>query len=82
LAYTNTTRPKTPYFRGHQIIYIYARLRPMDTVSSYAVESIIRELVKQSVFSKVFFEYHDICIVPLVNVDGSVLGNSEGNLIS
>ena len=62
-----------------QMIFIIARQIPSEAPSSYTCQGIIEFLLKSTPQAKNLRELYSFHIVPMVNPDGVVLGNSTTN---
>ncbi|KAF4708005.1 hypothetical protein FOZ62_028760, partial [Perkinsus olseni] len=61
-------------------IAITARVHPGESVSSFACEGLIRELLSESPLAKKLRAKYVFKIIPMLNPDGVVLGNYRTNL--
>jgi hypothetical protein len=59
-----------------KIIFVISRVHPCETPGSYKVEQLIRALAKQNPILK----YYTFIIVPMINPDGVVCGNTRTDL--
>jgi len=72
-----------------KVVWILARQHPAETTGSYMVEGILRYLLplisqaKSSLTESSLGQLHDYVfkIVPMVNIDGVIHGNSRAELI-
>ncbi|KAF4662023.1 hypothetical protein FOL47_006427 [Perkinsus chesapeaki] len=63
-----------------QYVAITARVHPGESVSSFACEGLIRELLSDTALAKKLRANYIFKIVPMLNPDGVVLGNYRANL--
>ena len=64
-----------------KIIFIVARAHPVETAGSFVMEGILAELLKPSPSPEVkqLLDYYIIKIIPMINPDGVIIGNSRCN---
>jgi cytosolic carboxypeptidase protein 2/3 len=72
ITITNSSIPEI----NKQYIIIQARQHPSETVSSFIIQSFIQFLITDDKHSKLLDNYI-FKVIPLVNVDGVVIGNSR-----
>lgn len=56
-----------------------SRQHPGETVGSLIMDEIINELTKISVENEFLLYRFNIYVIPMVNIDGVLLGNYRGN---
>lgn len=70
--------------KDSKIIWILARQHPVETTSSYMVEGIINYLLelmsKESINPNSFYHNYIFKIIPMVNPDGVIHGNTRAEL--
>jgi murein tripeptide amidase MpaA len=70
--------------KDSKIIWIIARQHPVETTSSYMVEGIINYLLnimsKATTQGDTFYQNYIFKIVPMVNPDGVIHGNTRAEL--
>ena len=59
---------------------VLARQHPCETMGSFVCEGIVKYLVSDSLESKHLLNNFNFVVVPMVNPDGVVEGNSRCNL--
>ena len=71
------TEAQNPKRRG---IVINSRVHPGESMVSYLVEYMIDFLIGNSVEARILRENFFIYVVPMLNIDGVVIGNYRSNL--
>lgn len=61
-------------------IFLTARVHPGETMSSYVIEYIIEFLLSNSSLARNLRENFVFKIVPMLNIDGVIVGNYRCNL--
>jgi len=61
-------------------IYIQARLHAAETHGSFIMSHIIKELTTNYEKYDSIFQYNIIKLIPMINPDGVILGNSRSSL--
>ena len=65
------------YAQHKSIIFIAARAHPAETPGSFVCEGLIKELLHNTTFLGEFLTLADIYVVPMMNPDGVIAGNSR-----
>ena len=60
---------------------ITARQHPCETVSSFVCENMIKLLVSSSELAQKLLKKFTFIVIPMINVDGVIHGNSRTNLL-
>ena len=62
------------------IVFMIARQHPFETSCSYLMDGFLRAMVQDTKALRSLLELCEIHIVPMLNVDGVIAGNSRVNL--
>lgn len=77
-----TNHQDTSLFRNRKAIVISARVHPGENMASYVMQGIIWHLTGPSLQAKLLRDNFLVFIVPMLNIDGVVVGNYRTNLAS
>ncbi|EAR84316.2 zinc carboxypeptidase family protein (macronuclear) [Tetrahymena thermophila SB210] len=81
LKITSSKNPKlTKNKKKKKVIFIIARQHPGETPSSFVCEGFISYLLTDTIQAKYLLDNYIFKIVPMMNPDGVVVGNSRCNL--
>ncbi|KAL4478961.1 hypothetical protein ABPG72_019398 [Tetrahymena utriculariae] len=81
LKITSSKNPKlTKSKKKKKVIFIIARQHPGETPSSFVCEGFITYLLSDTIQARYLLENYIFKIVPIMNPDGVVVGNSRCNL--
>lgn len=75
-----TKHSETNQFRQRKGIVIDARVHPGENMASFAMEAILWHLTGPGLTAKILRDNFVFYIVPMLNVDGVVVGNHRCNL--
>jgi cytosolic carboxypeptidase protein 2/3 len=75
-----TNHEESSQFRTRKGIVITGRVHPGENMASFAMESFIYHLCGPSLSSKLLRDNFIFYIVPMLNIDGVVVGNNRCNL--
>lgn len=75
-----TNHQDTAQSRDKKALVISARVHPGENMASWVMEAIIWHLTGPSVMAKTLRDNFVIYIVPMLNIDGVVIGNYRVNL--
>lgn len=78
LLITNHADPSL--FRNRKAVVISSRVHPGENMASYVMEGIIWHLTGPSLQAKILRDNFLIFIIPMLNIDGVVVGNYRVNL--
>jgi|JI6StandDraft_1071083.scaffolds.fasta_scaffold08909_4 murein tripeptide amidase MpaA len=65
--------------RGKPLLLIMARAHPSETVASFVMEGVVRMLMSEEVEARFLLEQCRVLLVPMLNPDGVVHGNSRSS---
>jgi len=75
-----TNHEETVQMRNKRAVVFNARVHPGENMASFAMESVIYNLCGPSLTSKLLRDNFIFYIVPMLNIDGVVVGNHRCNL--